>query len=352
MFARISETEFNAMHKVADAGHWEKNLAQFSDELILSGVDAASSRARAVFKTHVDIVNLELSSRCNRKCIYCPVATWSREEQQFMNDSVFEQILADLCSVDYSRTISLNLYNEPFADIAEFLGRLTRLRSALPDAVLYTNSNGDFITRDVLEAAESAGLQKLKITIHPPRLKTWNRSRERRSLLAFLQKLGVVDSNRADVDEEYRVEAYFKVAKLAVIVQSVDWQREGNARAGSAEAVLNVLSERSYPCIKPIREVTVFYDGTITMCCDAFYDEEFTENRIARIGNGTSLLDAYFSDELGSIRKNLLGWNRKSGPCRNCAVPDSSSNESADQRVMRDRILGQVSGTEVEDEMK
>lgn len=179
-------------------------------------------------------------------------------------------MLSDLASIDYSRNITLSLYNEPFADQAFFLEAVKLVREKLPKAIIWTNSNGDYLTPSLLQKVALAGLNNLRVTIHPPKGRPFEPPRENRALELFLKKIGMLDTDNSSVASSREVCG--RIGDFYLVVQIIDWQQEGNSRGGAANKVGNVLVERSYPCVKPFREFTVFHDLSVTQCCDAFYD--------------------------------------------------------------------------------
>ena len=72
---------------------------------------------KVLFKRHVEVINLELSYECNRKCDYCPVSFSDRQNSQsYMDSDLIEKICTELSEIRYDNRISLNLYNEPLLD--------------------------------------------------------------------------------------------------------------------------------------------------------------------------------------------------------------------------------------------
>jgi len=63
-----------------------------------------------------------------------------------MNQKLFENIIISLKKINYSRSVCLNLYNEPLAD-KNFGLYLKFIRKNLPMSVIQTNSNGDYIKK-------------------------------------------------------------------------------------------------------------------------------------------------------------------------------------------------------------
>ena len=102
---------------VAADDYWEhyKNFFEFQDVLSVSSKDFPLDKKIELFKKFVFLVNLELSTYCNRKCDYCPVSLYPRE-QEYMSEELFKKIIGELKDISYSGGIVLNFYNEPLLD--------------------------------------------------------------------------------------------------------------------------------------------------------------------------------------------------------------------------------------------
>jgi MoaA/NifB/PqqE/SkfB family radical SAM enzyme len=123
---------------------------------------------RALFKRNVEIINLELSYSCNRKCDYCPVSSSSRkDEQKMMSLDLLNKVCNELRSIRYENRISLNLYNEPLLD-RELEDKISLIREHLPFAHIAFNTNGDKLTLKRLQKLSNAGCNSICVTIHPP----------------------------------------------------------------------------------------------------------------------------------------------------------------------------------------
>lgn len=321
--------------------YWEKNLLNFDLPLLDSKTELTPEIKRHIFKNNVDIVNLELSSYCNRRCIYCPVSNFRRDYRDCIDEKMFDSILGDLLSIQYDRVLSLNLYNEPLDDIEFFLESLSRIRSNLPNTLIFTNTNGDNLTRELLNDLQDAGLNRLKVTIHPPADKPWDFDREKSRLLSLLNKIGAqsipIEENASNL------RSLMKLGQLQIVFQSVNWMVEGNSR-GETVISQNLLTQRVQPCVKPFREFTIFHDGSITQCCDAFYDIKYRANRLGGVSLEKNIFDLYSSSNLRKIRTELFGWGPKSQICATCPVGDLSAISDSELRknVLENLELSQI----------
>jgi len=85
-----------------------------------------------------------------------------------MEEGIVNSIIQSLKKINYSKRINFNLYNEPLAH-SSFINILNRFSDNLPNAILSTNSNGDYIKNSkLLDILEKNGLKEIKITLHMP----------------------------------------------------------------------------------------------------------------------------------------------------------------------------------------
>ena len=123
-------------------------------------------RSNGVPQDLFDVIEIEVNSRCNRRCGYCPVSIEPNPPVPVrMSDEVFSRIEADLQRLAFAGRISYHFYNEPL--LRRDLERLVAaLRSSAPRAfqVLYTN--GDKLTGERHRRLLTAGIDAFIVTAH------------------------------------------------------------------------------------------------------------------------------------------------------------------------------------------
>ena len=146
---------------------------------------------KAMFKRNVEIVNLELSYQCNRKCSYCPVRDSSRQHQQAeISTDLLVKTCQELALIRYENRISLNLYNEPLLD-SNLEDKISLIRQHLPYAHIGFNSNGDLLDSKRVSSLSSAGCDLVRVTLHPLPNKPQTRSNVERLMRSLLRRLDV-----------------------------------------------------------------------------------------------------------------------------------------------------------------
>jgi len=139
--------------------------------MTLKGPDIGASRTlapelAAVRAPGLSVVEIEVCSRCNRRCHYCPVSLNPRPPVPArMSDDVFLSTIDQLAGVSFSGRLSYHLYNEPL--LRKDLPRLVAIaRSRLPNALQILNTNGDLLDDSRYHALRQAGIDYFYVTRH------------------------------------------------------------------------------------------------------------------------------------------------------------------------------------------
>jgi GTP 3',8-cyclase len=112
------------------------------------------------------VVEIEVNSRCNRRCSYCPnVLSPAYGVPNLMERCVFERILDQLRQIGFCGRLSYHFFNEPLLriDLEELV---RRARRALPETFQVLYSNGDHLSDDRYAALIDAGIDHFMITRH------------------------------------------------------------------------------------------------------------------------------------------------------------------------------------------
>lgn len=282
-------------------------------------------KKKSLFKRNVEIVNLELSYLCNRKCDYCPVMSSSRTEaQRFMPVDLLKKICAELAQIRYENRLSLNLYNEPLLD--PFIDeKIAIIKNQLPYSHVAFNSNGDKLNFEKLQKLSNAGCDLICVTLHPAPYKSQTFEVILRRVRKFYEKLA--KDQLPDIDLSSRSHFEFRALGVTVKLQWPDWRIDGTTRAGLLIENTPKMEVRVQPCAKPFREFTIFYDGIVQPCCEAFHDDKIN---LAPMGNlnESTIFDVYSSALLARFRRHVFDFGAKKGICEYCTVADYSDRDS------------------------
>jgi len=312
-------------------------LLQLSRETVVKSLryDIDDKDKKALFKAAVEIINIETSYQCNRKCDYCPVANSTRKTvQSTMSLGLIKKISTQLAEIRYENRISLNLYNEPLLD-EEIEQKIAMIRGYLPWATLTLNSNGDKLQKARLKQLSNSGLDHICVTLHPQPYKSDSSSMLNKRIEKMIVK-NAEDSKLPFNLDDGHVEFYSH--GLKVKIQWPDWRKLGTDRGGQIENYGSGKVKRIAPCVKPLREFTVFYDGEVQPCCESFHDDDKLLIKIANL-NHTSIFDAYASSKLAAFRRSVFNFGEKSGICEFCTSIDYS-NEDKDASLREEILAG------------
>lgn len=114
----------------------------------------------------LEVVEVEVGSRCNRRCTYCPVSLDPTPPvPRLMPDNVFFTLIEQLAQHGFGGRISYHLYNEPLlrADLTELVELVDR---KLPEALQILNTNGDLLNDKRYSQLRRAGIDYFFVTRH------------------------------------------------------------------------------------------------------------------------------------------------------------------------------------------
>ncbi len=112
--------------------------------------------------------DIELTSRCNLRCRYCPQPKMARAKVD-MSDEVFERCLYWLREFR-QKYVHLHNFGEPTLD-PKLVQRVAAVREIVPEPILSTNGVG--VTRELVRALKWAGLFRMDVSIHRPEEAQW-----------------------------------------------------------------------------------------------------------------------------------------------------------------------------------
>jgi len=329
---------YKELHKTPGAGYWKRLLLeQFIEPAIVCQKDSMAitdNEKLRVFKKYVNIINIETSSYCNRKCNYCPVSQYDRySEKKYMSDIVFTKIINDLRSIQYNSTLCLNLYNEPLADNHIF-DRIKQIKKSIPNSLIFFNSNGDYLTVPIIEKLSEIGPVIINVTLHQKPDEEYNDEDRIKHFRKFFKKLNIPFKIDTLIPEK-TIKTSFKQNGIKIMVNAINYNESGNSRSGIIKHLIP-KQIRTNPCLRPFREITIDYNGDSWPCCNIFPDAPQNINyKIANLQD-SNLFDIYINEKMNYFRRMLFIFSEKESICKFCSDPDNSEITSKKQR---DEIL-------------
>ena len=281
--------------------------------------DLPLPEARELFAASVNLVEIEVFTYCNRTCWFCPNASIpQRQDRQgnlLMDEGIYLRVLDELAGIGYRGAITDSRYNEPLADRETILARIRQARERLPGAFLFTHSNGDFATREYLDALADAGLNALRMQTYPGNDERWDDTAILARQARQLERLGLSASPVMQLPgTRYMVRADYPRMELTIDARNFD--EIGTDRGGLVQLRRKV--ERTSPCFVVFQHLYIDYNGSIVPCCNLRSDvPEHQPYVAAQLDGRLSIFEAYA--RLAGWRRSLLTFGPKKAPCDTCA---------------------------------
>lgn len=248
-------------------------------------------------------IALEISSKCNRACDFCPVVKGDRPDEE-MSSAVIEKAVNELVALKYKGRITPYVYNEPMRD-KRLLHIMGYISHKLPRACSMVSTNGDYIhSPGDISALYSAGVRQLVINIY---------SHEKR----FLQMLEWTKS--LDLDHDSSCYTYAKKGEMRVQVlrkfgDVFDGGFKVQNRSGNIPDFLPALEEPLQKmCVRPWRFLNINWKGQGILCCNDYHGETNFGNL-----NKDTLVEIWNHMEYHKIRSKLQKKDRNVDLCKTC----------------------------------
>ena len=275
---------------------------------------ATAAACKDVFRRHVSNVILELHSRCNRACSFCP--TRFRREHAALQPSLLGIVLRQLQEIDYAGLLCTQWFNEPLMELDTLYRTLECMRREVPRAVTMFSTNGDLLTPEVLNRLDTAGLRRLTISVHP-------RGEYRdvtmlNAVMAMAEQTGLAlrfskihpDSIIAGTARHGGIDINFRATNFAI----------HGANRGGLLKDLPCPQDRQAPCERPFQDFGLAYDGQAYPCCNLVAGlPEHARYIAGRLSEDTSMYALYANRIMATWRRKLfMPGGKKPAPCVQC----------------------------------
>lgn len=287
---------------------------------------------RASFQQAVRWIEIETSSQCNRRCSYCPNSKNDRHsENHFMPWEMFTKLIGELASIHYSGAIKFVGNNEFFLHEENF-DYVRHAREKLPDARFELFSNGDFLTRPMLDRVAELKVAQINVTLHSAPTRPYQEVDTLARALKLSRKLEV-GLALADFAENTRIWFQGNYRGINLLVHNDNLSAVGHNWGSYLEG--HDKQPRTEPCTYPLRQLILNYKGEIFLCCRSF--KEADEQTVAaglfttKLEDHPDVFHAYASPAHVSKRACLFTNQPKTGPCEHCDGDERVAVQNAQQ---------------------
>lgn len=272
---------------------------------------------KSQFKKMVQQVMIEISSACNRKCIYCPHSLALRKSNK-MDNILFEKILYELKSISYKNNICLNIYNEPLFFYDDLIGKISKIRTILPKVTIFFSTNGDLLTHERLDELEKIGLDKIIITQHPKNAFEWKTKQVKQDIQNIAEKLKI-QCGEWQIAPNCGVHFFAMMGNMSIEIFSLNFLQVGNDRGGVLSTVeIPDDFQRASPCQRVLHDFTISFDGSVYPCCQFFHGLPQTQRYYVGNVAQNSIFDIFFNQKMCAFRKMASSSIPKGSPCSTC----------------------------------
>ncbi len=280
--------------------------------------------AAALFKATVTTIEIEISSYCNRRCGFCPNSSIDRiSGQTLMDDALFDSVLGQLGRLDWEGVLSFHRYNEPLSDRDYFMRRLHEARRLAPSAHVRVFTNGDYLTRDYLDAIYEGGCRSIISSVYLQEGKPYDDEAMEKAVVRRIANLGLTFTWDAKAPGFHWARVPYK--DMEFIVRGQDYFRT----VGEQQALfnrggilpVNTTIRRTDPCTKPFVEMQIEVDGTLLPCCEFRSDHpDHQAYVLGRLQPGDDIVAAWTSASYAKWRRDLFSFDAKTGACATCTL--------------------------------
>ena len=229
-----------------------------------------------------NVVCIETTSICNRRCSYCPNSKYYRGNFH-MDTKIINKILKELKELDYRGTFCFHLFNEPLIDkrLPEII-KETRKEFPMNKIVIY--SNGDLLTIGLFKKLIKNGVTHFDITQHAKEM-----TKPMKEIFRFIDK-----------NPEFKKNLYYKTQILLNNWGGLVKIEEENPKINTCHSPTNMLA--------------INYKGDVIICCINFLGNH-------KYGNvkDEKIIDIWNKKEYKNIRKECRKGIFNLPLCKKCA---------------------------------
>ena len=233
-----------------------------------------------------------------------------------MKDEVYENIMKQLGSIDFSGRLDFSRYHEPTSHKDYIIEKIKIARSYLPNADISLNTNSDYITKEYHQQLLEAGVSNFAFQAYMRNGATvFDEDEVFRRINKICDKLGA-----PRIQKEGQQNREWIIHKLPDRfkgkIHARNYWNNGVNRAGT---VLDTDYVRTQPCTSMNKGVYIDYNGSMTACCDMLTPELHSKWEVGNLEKEPNLFLNYGSDYYQAFKKEVNTANfREGSPCITC----------------------------------
>lgn len=293
-------------------------------------------------------IEIEVFSRCNRKCNWCPNVAFDRFSKDIpMGEECYLNLLNDLKKANFTGHISFSRYNEPTQNHVLLKKRINQARKVFPKSTFSANTNGDYLRKGWvkgellgIEILDGLDLDELHIMDYDCRGLDYGKE--------LFQRLNITQIPTKNLPPKYQLKWKLigKTKDVKLVHFYADWPKHNpienrggfftdlatgklkdiTANYGDKETRGTILkwknggAKRTEPCLLPTINMNIDYDGTVNPCCHIRTDNPRHKDFHLGNINEEGVNEIYHSKKATDFRNLLASGDHKNypEPCRLC----------------------------------
>ena len=232
-----------------------------------------------------------------------------------MPEEVYLDLIDQLAEINFSGELTYSRYNEPLSQRELILKRIRQARAKLPNAILRSNTNGDYIKRDFIEELIDAGLDQLWIQQYLGNNEKYNHEKMRDRAEKKIKKLDLPATILTDI-EGCRLEYDVSHRGTTIHIRSRNFELDGSSRGDTVDIAKDYV--RTQRCLQVSENMYIDYNGSVTVCCAMRSDVPGHESGVMGHISDGKLWDIYMSEKYKPWREHHAEDGPKEGFCRSC----------------------------------
>ena len=271
---------------------------------------------KQIFKQNLKMIEIEVFSYCNRVCWFCPNSFIDRRtENKFMSEEDYLDILHQLAEIDYSGEVTYSRYNEPLSNRPVFVERIKQARAILPNAVLKTNTNGDYVTKDYIEELVEVGFNQLWIQQYLGNDEKYDHAEAKKRIEKKIEKLGIPAKKLTDI-EGCKLEYDLSYKGMTIHIRARNFELDGSSRGGTVPIADDY--QRTQKCTQPVNNMYIDHNGSVMVCCALRSDVPGQESGIMGNIRDGKIWDVHMNSNYIPWREHHKEDGPKEGFCKTC----------------------------------
>jgi len=295
---------------------------------------------KKLFAENVELVYIEPHSQCNRKCWFCPNSKIDRHSRlDMMENDIFIKVLTELAEIDYDGDLSFSLYNEPLMD-KNICSKIKVVREMLPNVMIHFNTNGDFLTNEILGKLEKAGLDRILIShyVDSNINNLWTYDKAFNSIVKMCDALRLSQPSFWTSDNDFHCMATVELGNLNIMHHTFNMRKFACDRGGtlSEKPELTKIEKRTKFCVVPYLSFIINYKGTVYPCAN--FHPESPEHQKLIVGDvkKESIFEIFAGEKFTEFRKKMI-MDINTPPCNSCNACPMTGTINTPNKPLRDR---------------